>query len=326
VNNLEPCKSVLVIGDTILDISIHLEAVGLSLETPTIKTTKTSESKQLGGASNVVNNILALGSKCTFITTLDTSKRDFLDFWVHSSLDKQLIYEERENTTKSRYWVNRESSKYKYLQVNEGGNSAISKRSQKEILQYLSLNIKKFDRVVLVDYQLGLFSSNSFIREIIDVCSSNNTQCVASSQTSSNDSRHSLFKGCDLVVLNFDEACSNDPQFKNTLSTQSLQDNLDASVCVTLGSSGSKIGIKENQKEFSYPAFNIVVKDTCGAGDSFLSSISLLDWKNNPERSLKISNAWSALSVQNIGTHTPDLCDLKDILGASISEGEKSQD
>ena len=317
-------NSILVIGDSILDSSVHLEAIGLSLETPTLKASRKYQEDQLGGAANVTNNITSLGSHCTFVTVLDEKQKSFLDFWTSDSLDKVIMYEDRENTVKTRYWVHRGDSKYKYLQVNEGCASPIKSHTQEAILDYLKQNVGKFDRVLLVDYQLGVFSSPLFIQKLLGLCSDNRVMSIVSSQTSSSSSRHKLFAGCDLMVLNFDEACSNDPMFEETLDTLSLQEILDCSVCVTLGSSGSRIGIKKSAKQCSYPAFKAIVKDTCGAGDSFLSSLSLLDWKNKPEDSLKISNAWASLSTKDIGTIVPDLKDLEDLLEMSLNAARET--
>ena len=61
-------KNVLVIGDSILDHEIFCDALGLSLETPTLKASLQREEFCFGGASNVVNNLLALGTRVTYAT------------------------------------------------------------------------------------------------------------------------------------------------------------------------------------------------------------------------------------------------------------------
>ena len=64
-------KKVLVIGDLITDEYIETEAVGLSLESPTIKTKFISKRKQLGGAGNLVMNLRALEREVCFITAFN---------------------------------------------------------------------------------------------------------------------------------------------------------------------------------------------------------------------------------------------------------------
>ena len=50
----------LVVGDTILDETIELEACGLSLESPTIKTSLVTRMTDYGGAANVAKYLSKL--------------------------------------------------------------------------------------------------------------------------------------------------------------------------------------------------------------------------------------------------------------------------
>ena len=56
----------LVVGDTILDEDIYLKAVGLSLESPTIKTTYDSKRINYGGAANVARFLKKFDKKSFF--------------------------------------------------------------------------------------------------------------------------------------------------------------------------------------------------------------------------------------------------------------------
>ena len=53
-------KRVLVIGDVILDVWTYAKAIGLSLETPTLKAKFTEKTHTLGGTGNVVNNFMIM--------------------------------------------------------------------------------------------------------------------------------------------------------------------------------------------------------------------------------------------------------------------------
>ena len=101
-----PEKTILVIGDPILDISVYSEAIGLSLETPTLKTKKIVSSTTMGGAANVVKNCLALGAKCHFVTVLgDDEMCSNYENWMHDKLAISTAIEKRENVSKTRHWV-----------------------------------------------------------------------------------------------------------------------------------------------------------------------------------------------------------------------------
>ena len=53
-------KKVCIIGDTIIDVEYNCEAVGLSLETPTLKSKLINEVSIPGGAFGVYSNLNSL--------------------------------------------------------------------------------------------------------------------------------------------------------------------------------------------------------------------------------------------------------------------------
>ena len=62
---------VLVIGDIIRDIQRNCSTVGLSLESPTMKTQFENIKENLGGSANVVLNLLELGSNVDYISVIN---------------------------------------------------------------------------------------------------------------------------------------------------------------------------------------------------------------------------------------------------------------
>ena len=63
-------KNVLIIGDVILDVWTYARAIGLSLETPTLKAQLLEKKHTFGGTGNVVNNLYELGADIDFFTLL----------------------------------------------------------------------------------------------------------------------------------------------------------------------------------------------------------------------------------------------------------------
>ena len=81
-------KRVLVIGDSILDLNTYTTPLGFALETPTPKYKKEKKEFAYGGAANVVNNILGLGAKCTFITVIgNDNEAEHYDLFKNSNLN-----------------------------------------------------------------------------------------------------------------------------------------------------------------------------------------------------------------------------------------------
>ena len=314
-------KSVLVVGDAILDKTVCAKAVGLSLETPTLKAEKISSEVTFGGAANVVSNCLELGADCHFLTVLGNDEfYQKYEGWECDKLATSIVLEDqRENVAKTRYWVNHGDGSYKYLQINAGDKNPIIDSTQKRVLDIFANIVGGFDVVLLVDYQSGIFCDEIFTQKMIKIAKEQGTPVISSSQKSTNDSRHSWFRGSDLISMNRDEARANDESFHDDLS--SLRGALDSAICVTAGNKGSYITSEKTQ--YFCEAVPVDVRDTCGAGDAFLACISLQDWKNNPYKSLKLSNIWAALSVTKAGTTIPSKEELYKITRELIGEERK---
>ena len=106
----------LIVGDTIIDESIYLNAVGLSLESPTMKTTIKNRMFDFGGAANVAKGLKKFGNNVTFVTSM---KEEYCQtFESYYEIPVKNFYQGNDNT-KSRYWITHGDETYKYLQIND---------------------------------------------------------------------------------------------------------------------------------------------------------------------------------------------------------------
>ena len=306
-------KKVLVIGDVILDVWTYAKAIGLSLETPTLKTQLLEKKHTFGGAGNVVNNLSVLGANITFLTLLGDDEytktyESIKGIKLHSIIEK-----DRKNTIKERFWIERGGSNYKHLQVNVIDNKAIKKDSIGKMINNIEeLLVENFDVVMLIDYRHGLFTVE-FLDRLMPLLNKTEIPIVVSSQISDYGrglvSNHINFKGADLIVMNKLEA-----EF-NLYDNQPMKDltkMFECDICVTSGRGGSTLFM--GGKKYHNDIIDIEEVDPCGAGDSFISCLSLTNWKESPDKSLYISNCWAGLSVQNHGTVCPDKSELEPYL------------
>ncbi len=306
-------KNVLIIGDVILDIWTYTKAIGLSLETPTLKTQFLEKKYTFGGTGNVVKNLSELGANITFLTLIgnDENRKVYEDF---DEVDKfiPIIEKDRKNTVKERFWVERGGSNYKELQVNVIDNQAIKEKSITKMISEISTLKEKFDVIMLIDYRHGLFTEELLDR-LMPALTNTGVPIVVSSQISDYGrglvSNHINFKGADLVVMNKLEAEFN---FNMVRRVEDLPQLFGCDICVTSGKGGSTLFI--DGKKYHSNVIEIDEVDPCGAGDSFISCLSLTNWKESPENSLFISNCWAGLSVQNHGTICPNRDELEQYL------------
>jgi rfaE bifunctional protein kinase chain/domain len=302
-------KNVLVVGDSILDINIYSQAIGLSLETPTIKAKEKCRDYSLGGAANVVQNILELGAKCSFITLLgDDSDSEFYKKFKNPNFSFHPIIEpQRKTTVKTRFWVERGTNQYKALQIDKLDNSPIEPESEKNIIHLL--DSLKYDSLIIADYRHGMMSKP--LIESIKSLKNKDIFIITSSQVSEHQANHQDYSGVNLICMNEKEAKEVLPGFRKD-NISELGSFLSSGVCVTLGESGAIMSLEG--KVYNSKGFKVKEVDSCGAGDSFLAALSLLDIKENPLVSLYTANAWASLSVQQPGTKVPKLKNLSEML------------
>ena len=262
-------KKILVVGDTIIDKNVFTEAIGISLESPTLKTKILSKDISYGGAANVAKNIARLGSECSFITIGEVDIPGVRTVSLPGTPAK-----------KSRIWVHRRDSDYKHLQINEeaGGENETLVREFEDIL---SSN----DAVVICDYGHGIFSANQ-IRKIIETCNAKSIPVYCSSQISDSYVDYSVFNGANYVVLNSDEF-------------NQQKENITSLAIVTDGEFGCGVWWK-NKCILKVPAFEVDAVDTTGAGDCFLAAFCSSDLEE--EDALKFANEYAAKSTLVKGT------------------------
>ena len=304
-------KSVLIIGDVSLDVWTYARAIGLSLETPTLKAQLSKKKHTFGGTGNVVNNLYELGADIDFFTLLGEDEYTKTYESIKGVELHCLIEEDRKNTVKERFWIARGGSNYKHLQINVIDNQAIKKESINEMIMDIEvmLGVKNFDVIMLIDYRHGLFTKD-FLDKLMPVLTDTEIPIVISSQISDYGrglvSNHINFKGADLIVMNKLEAEFN---LGKGQSMEDLPEIFGCDICVTSGRGGSTLFM--DGKKYHSDVIDIEEVDPCGAGDSFISALSLTNWKVSPENSLFISNCWAGLSVQNHGTVCPKKSELK---------------
>jgi len=303
-------KKVLVIGDVILDVWTYAKAIGLSLETPTLKSKLIEKKHTLGGAANVVSNLKELGADITFLTLLGDDEYTKTYESIKGIKLHSVVEAGRENTIKERFWIERGGSNYKHLQVNVIDNKSIENKSIDKMIKNIEDTLDDtFDVIMLIDYRHGLFTKN-FLNRLMPILNKKEIPIVVSSQISDYGrglvSNHINFKGADLIVMNKLEAEFN---LSKNQSMEDLPQIFGCDICVTSGRGGSTLFMGEEKHHRE--VIEIEEVDPCGAGDSFISSLCLTNWKESPKNSLFISNCWAGLSVQNHGTICPKKKELE---------------
>lgn len=294
-------KTVLLIGDTILDHYIFGTVIGTSAETPTLVAREQSQKFSLGGACLVCRNLLELGAHVHFVTLVgDDADAEEIRRFSHPNLTLHAFSENRQTTVKRRFWVD----DYKLLQFDKLDNRPISSELEEGILHDVEELLPAIDSLVISDYRHGLLTE-SLIQRLLELSSSFAVPVFVDSQVSQSASNHHLYRGATLICLNTKEA----KLIEETADLNLLKQKLDAlNIVVKRGADGAHALIGE--KRIESPGFKVEAVDTCGAGDAFLAALALEDLQE-PEQALASANRWAALSTTVKGPQPPSIKDFR---------------
>jgi bifunctional ADP-heptose synthase (sugar kinase/adenylyltransferase) len=247
-------KSVLLIGDTIIDKYVFLRPMGFSLETPTIKCQKISERKEYGGAANVARKLVELGCDVDFITSISSKEKSCLEL-THGL---RVIRIDVIDQIKERYYLTKNET-YKYLQVNDCKEITLARTS-------IEIDVKKYDAFAVSDYRLGVVS-NEILRQLPK------SRTICQMQTSDSHSKIDKYHDFHCFIGNEDETP------KSNLKQIRTENNFD--VCISTGGSKEIVAVTANKRFVHKPAKLKNVRDYHGAGDAFFAGFcSLYDGKN----------------------------------------------
>lgn len=302
---------VLVIGDTILDVYVYGTALGVAAETPTIVARELETRTFLGGAFAVARQLLALGARVELLTLVgDDDAAHHVTRFAHPNLKLVPVQEAgRATIVKKRYWVDG----YKFLQLDQVDNRPLAKGFN-DLMSMLDAQVAGNDLVVVADFRHGLLSPAA-IDGILRSAHINDKPLYVDSQVAQSAANHHLYRGADVLCLNWTEARAIDATFAPSFGhLETLAGRLGIpNIVVKLGADGAIARIHGRPWRSAAPAVNAV--DTCGAGDAFLSGFCLLGL-SDPASALRIANSWAALSTTIHGNEPSTRQQLIDLLRA----------
>ena len=276
VRNTFSKQIILVIGDLMVDEYVTGQVSRISPEAPVPVLRYGKKSMEAGGASNVANNVHALGAG---VAVSGLSADDFAGRWLRKHLydmgiDVSGIIAEKNRDTivKTRFATKGQQ----LLRVDNEITEEINANSRNAILAYLKEHISNFSAVILSDYKKGVLNSGEFVAEIIRICNENNVLVSVDSKSRNIEA----FCGADFVKPNNLELAEavgfaiKDEDSLNRAGEEYLIRSGAKALVVTKGAKGISL-FRTNQDRRDFPAAEVQVYDVTGAGDTVISTITL---------------------------------------------------
>ena len=297
-------KSVLVIGETIIDKYITTEAVGKSGKEPMLVVKPIREIKFLGGSGYIANLCSSFIKNIKIISFLgkENPERKFILKNLNKNIKHNFLTKKNSPTINKLRYLD-DYKKTKIIGVYDLNDDLISRNEEKIFFNLLKKNIDKFDLIIVADYGHGIITEK--IRKLI---SKNGSKVFLNTQINSfNRGYHTVnkYKKINTLVINEGELRFElrDKHSKISNLVKYLSKKISVqNIIVTRGKLGSVLVNCKNYSVISCPGFNQNNIDTIGAGDAFFGMCSLsIGSKIENKISMLIASICASISTDQQG-------------------------
>ncbi|MEI6522451.1 MAG: PfkB family carbohydrate kinase [Bacteroidota bacterium] len=306
LNTLFKNKTVLIVGDVMIDAYIHGKVDRISPEAPVPVLLESFTEYRLGGAANVALNVKKLGAFPLLVSIIGKDKTSEI---LENILQKEDIslqgLRKSQNlitTIKTRVMSNNQQ----IIRIDREKAEDLPKKEEDVLIDVFSnyLNKFKIDVAIIEDYNKGTLTQKTISR-LIEIANKNKVDVVVDPKKKNFD----LYKNVTLFKPNLKEFTEgtnlkiDNSEIKHQLDKVAfdfLNKSQNKMLMVTLSEKG--IYIANKKKSFHFPAHVRNIFDVSGAGDTVISVAALcIASKLNEEQIAQISNLSGGLVCEQSG-------------------------
>lgn len=193
--------NILVVGDLMIDHYLWGKCDRISPESPVQVVDVKNETTVLGGAGNVINNLLSLGAKvgaCSVVGNDENGKYIEEQLGQKGVVKEGIIVQKKRKTSKKSRVI---ASHQQIVRFDSESKDDISLESQSDMLARMSIVLDFYDAVILSDYGKGVLT-DALTRSIIDLARSKNKMVFVDPKGDD----YSKYMGATLITPNKKEA------------------------------------------------------------------------------------------------------------------------
>ncbi len=308
LKNAKP--NILVIGDLMIDHYLWGDAERISPEAPVQIVDIARETSVLGGAGNVVNNLISLGATVNVASVVgDDEIAKELTIMLKSIGVKTegLITQKGRKTSKKSRII---AAHQQILRYDKESKETISEASAEKIIKAIEKDLFVTDMIILSDYGKGVIS-DKLAQAVIHLAKEKGIRVLVDPKGTD----YSRYRGAHMLTPNKKEASEatgirivDDESLERALLALKEQCALDRSM-ITLSEDGLAIYDGEVKR---FPTVAQEVFDVTGAGDTVIASIAFaLSAGLSIEETARFANLAAGVVVGKIGSATVTLDEIE---------------
>ena len=307
VNNFSG-KKIGVIGDLMLDHFMWGDVERISPEAPIPVLLVEKESFSPGGAGNTAANIAALKGETFIIGLVGCDQAgDFLfrEFQKRGIKTSGVIRDSLKPTTQKIRVVARGQQ---MVRIDKEDNGCINAKIERKIINFINLNIKQWQALVISDYAKGLLNKE-LVQKIMKLAKKHKIPTIGDARPKN----AIFFKNITLLTPNHKEAVEIAGANNLREAGKIIQKKLNCDILITQGAEGMTLFEKNRIQHFSTKAREVF--DVAGAGDTVVAILALaLATGSSLKEAAIISNHAAGIVVGKLGVATVNQKELKDSL------------
>ncbi len=317
IDHFRDCR-LLVVGDLMIDEFVWGDVDRISPEAPVQVVTVAREELTLGGAGNVVNNLVALGARATVVGVAGSGPegRRMLDMFAGLEADCRGIEreDERPTTRKTRIIA----SNQHVLRIDRETRRDVAPDTCKRLKSFIEAEMPNVDGVLVSDYDKGLITP-ALMARITAAAKAHGKFVIVDPKTAD----FSRYRGATLLTPNRKEASR--AAGIDIIDEASL---IEAARCIMRTADLEKLLITMGADgmvffDGEHPPYRIDTRarqvfDVSGAGDTVLSVLGLaMAAGGSFEDAMVMANTAAGIVVGKVGTATIGPAELKSALATS---------
>lgn len=312
-------KSILVVGDVMLDNYYIGDVNRISPEAPVPVFRKKAERSVLGGAANVAANLIAAGQKVAVMSMVgdDESGLRLKELFSEKEINaKMLATLSRETTVKTRFLA---ANHQQLMRMDVEDTAPISKEESELMLRGIKDEIGSYDLILISDYMKGLLTQD-LCQGIIRLANKNGVSVVVDVK----DPKYGKYYGATILKPNLNElrqltgknVKTNDEIVE---ASEDLRKRCNCQyVLTTLGARG--MVLVGDGDPFFVKSFDKEVYDVSGAGDTTVAYLATCMAGGLPVRkAVEIANVAAGIQVGKVGTSTVSLQEVQEAMSHVVS-------
>ncbi len=315
INRFKSLKA-LVIGDLMIDEYLWGSVDRISPEAPVPVVAVERESQTLGGAGNVINNLVSMGADVFAIGTAGTGKAGRTVFEKLEALGVEtsgIVSEPDRPTTRKTRVI---ASNQQVLRIDKEIKREINRTTLDRLAEIIGSHVREVDFIIISDYDKGLVT-RELVARTVALARTNNVLTLADPKSLD----FSKYRGVSILTPNKKEAglaANMDIHTQADLEVAARKIMVQASLdklLITCGKDGMALF------ETDRPSKTIASKarqvfDVSGAGDTVISILGLgLAAGFGFAAAAGIANAAAGIVVAKVGTATASIDELNQVLG-----------